>query len=246
MCKNFLKSGKKAIIIIGPVIVMLILAAVIFSVYYLKNEVKAPEEIKTINSEFQKSTDTDFSKADPNMPEEVLNKLKESYNSAKKILKENQYDLNANIIKANILYQTKEYEKAIVIYEKLGELNPGDYLSFKSLGDVYYTQKEYKKAEEAYLTAIKNNPRNPNVYSQLSEIYEYHLRGDAEKIEKFYQDGIENLGSNRFNLIQSYASYLENIGEYKKSIEQWKIIFEQFPDNQPIKDKIKELETKLK
>ena len=243
MCKNFLKSKKK-IAIIGFII--LILVAVIFSVYYFKNEVKVPEEIEIINSEFQKSTDTDFSNVDLNMPEEVLNRLKENYNNAQEKLKEDQYDHEANIIKANVLYQIKEYEKAIIIYKKLGELNPSDYLSFKSLGDVYYAQKEYEKSEEAYLTAIKNNPYNPNVYSQVSELYRYHLTDNEDKAKKFYEEGIEKLGSNRFNLIQSYADYLEDIEEYQNSIEQWKIVSEEFSDNQAIKDKIKELENKLK
>lgn len=243
MCKNFLKSKKKMVMIGFAV---LILVAVIFSVYYFKNEVKAPEEVEIINSEFQKSTDTDFSSVDPNMPEEVLNRLKENYNNAQEKLKEDQYDHDANIIKANVLYQIKEYEKAIIIYKKLGELNSGDYLSFKSLGDVYYAQKEYEKSEEAYLTAIKNNAYNPNVYAQLAEIYRYHLTDNKEKIKNFYEDGIEKLGTNRFNLIQSYAGYLEYIEEYQNSIEQWKIVSEEFPGNQAIKDKIKELEAKLK
>ena len=244
MYKNILKNKKK-VIVIGFVVIILLI--VICSVCLLKDsEVKAPETNKIINNNFQKSTDTDFSKVDPNISEEVLNKLKEEYNSAQKKLKEDQFDYDANITKASILYRIKEYDKAVIIYKKLGELKPDDYTSFKSLGDVYYAQKKHKEAEQAYLVAIKNNPYNPSPYLQLAEVYKYYFTDDENKIKKFYEDGIAKLGVNRFSLIQSYADYLEHIGEDKNAIEQWKIVSEEFPDNQAIKDRIKKLENELK
>ena len=236
MCKKILKNKKKVAVII------LIILSVAYFLFYQNNETNISEET---NVSFQELTNTDFSNIDPNMPEEVLNKLKENYSNVQEKLEEDQFDYDANMIKANILYQIKEYDKAVIVYQKLGELNSGDYASFKSLGDVYYAQKKYEEAEQAYLMAIKNNAFNPNVYSQLSDIYTYHLKDNKEGIKKFYENGIEKLGVNRFNLIQSYASYLESIGETENSIEQWKIISEEFPDNQPIKDKIIELEGKL-
>lgn len=194
--------------------------------------------------DFQALSNIDFSNIDPKMPEEVVNKQKEQYNQAAEKLKQDPFDFEANMQKASVLYFFDEYEKAIIIYKKLGELRPKNYLSFKGLGDCLSQLHKFTEAEKAYLKTLENNPYEYNTYLALAEIYRYHIKDNREKIVKFYEDGIKNLGENRLGLIQAYASQLEEWGEYKKSLEQWKIVSEEFPDNQPIKDKIKELEKK--
>jgi len=240
MYKNAL-TGKRRFVLIG--IVTIIILIVFCSVYISKNKVNAPE---IMNNNFQELSNTDFSNVDSEMPEESLDNIKEVYFDIQEKLEIDPLDYDANIVKANILYRTKEYDKAILVYQKLAELNPDDYATYKSMGDVYYAQKKYEEAESAYLTALKNNAHNPTVYSQLAELYKHHLTDDNNGIKKFFEDGIENLGVNRFNLIQAYADYLEYIGEIENSITQWKIVSAEFPDNQPIKDRITELESRLK
>ena len=240
MYKNVLK-GKRRVVLIG--IVTIIILMVFCLVYISKNKVNAPE---TINNNFQELSNTDFSNVDSEMPEESLDNIKEVYSDIQEKLEIDPLDYDANIVKANILYRTKEYDKAILVYQKLVELKPDDYTAYKSMGDVYYAQKKYEEAESAYLTAVKNNAYNPTVYSKLAELYKYHLTDDKDGIKKFFEDGIQNLGANRFNLIQSYGDYLEYIGEIENSITQWKIVSAEFSDNQPIKDRITELEGRLK
>jgi len=231
-----IKSKKKPIVAIVLIIFLAIISY--WAISYNKGASESPEP------SFQELSDTDFSNVDPNMPDEVLESIKNNYNNAQEVLNNDQYNLEANMRKANTLYQVKEYDKAIIIYQKMGELNPNNSASFKALGDVYYAQMNYEQAESMYLTAIKNAPGAPEAYSQLAEIYRYHLNGDEEKIKKFFEDGIGKLGINRYSLIQTYASYLEDIGDLENAIAQWKAVSMDFPDNQEIRDRIVELEEK--
>lgn len=194
---------------------------------------------------FQSSTDTDFSKVDPNMPKNILDKIKTTYESAKERLTDDPYAFGPNMEKAGALYSVREYEKAVIIYKKLGELKPENFISFRALGGAYVALKKYPEAEQAYLVAIKNDLTELQSYMALADIYTNSLKGDKDKIQKFYEDGIRNLGSNGYSLIKSYATYLESIGEYTKSIDQWRIVSKEFPDDQAVKEKITELENKL-
>jgi len=231
--------NKKNIVI--ALVLILVFSAAFLLLFYPKSEIKAPEEL-----DWQKLTEADFSKADLAMPKDVLDRIRENYEKAQEKLEKNPYDYEANMQKAAALYALKEYGKAEIIYKKLSELYPDKYLPFKSLGDVYTQEKRYKEAEAYYLKAIEKNPYNPQNYESLADIYRYHLKGDRLKIEKFYQNGIKKLGNNRFPLVQSYASYLEDIGETEKALEQWKILAEEFPSNQSIKEKVRELESEVK
>lgn len=236
---------------LNQILTVLIIAAGVILAFKLVQWKKAANLSPSLNGEepeanFQELSDTDFSSADPNMSEEALNKQKKQYNQAAEKLKEDPFDFEANMQKAGVLYFLNEYEKAIIIYEKLGELRPKNFLSFKGLGDSLSQIHRFAEAEESYLKTLENNSYEYNTYMALAEIYRYHLKDDKVKITKFYEDGIKNLGENRFGLIQSYASQLEEWGEYNKALAEWKIVSEEFPDNSPIKDKIKEIENKLK
>jgi len=229
------KLNKILTVAIVVVIVMLGFQSVKFAKNWKENRQTKQE------FEFQILSNTNFANVDPNMPEEVLKSQKEKYNQAMEKLKEDPFDFEANMIKAGVLYFLNEYEKAIIIYEKLGELRPKNFLSFKGLGDSLSQLHKFAEAESAYLKTINNNSHELNAYLALAEIYRYHIKDNKEKIRKFYEDGIKNLGSDRFSLIQNYASQLEEWGEYEKALEQWKAVLEEFPDNEAIKLKVRHL-----
>lgn len=194
---------------------------------------------------FRKSTKVDFSVEHPEISAESLESMKEDYTRAEEILAKDAYNFDANMTKAEILFQTGDYEKALIVYEKLAKLNSSDSRPFKAMGDVYFNQGKYDEAESMYLTAIEKDAHNLKAYKQLSEIYRYYKKDDKAKIEKFYQDGINNLGDDKFAIVQSYAYYLEDIGEYERAIEQLKHILIVFPDEEETKNKIAELQVKL-
>ncbi|TRZ77484.1 hypothetical protein D4R87_02665 [bacterium] len=193
--------------------------------------------------EFQTLSDIDFSSVDQNIPKEILNKQQERYAKAIDKLENSPLDFEANMEKASVLYSFNEFEKAILIYEKMGEIKPKNFLSPKGMGDCYSKLKRYPEAEEAYLKTLENNTHELNTYLALAEIYRYHLKDDQSKILKFYENGIKNLGDNKFNLVQTYAEQLEEWGYFNKALEQWEIVLEEFPDNEPIKSKVKKLKS---
>jgi len=227
------------ILIFAIIIVIVGLGYQTFKLVQYKNAEKQNAQ----EYEFQVLSNTNFSDVDPNMPEEILNMQKEKYNTAMEKLVNDPFDFEANINKASVLYALNEFEKAILIYKKMGEIKPKNFLSFKGLGDCYAKLKNYPEAEKSYLKTLENNPHELNTCLALAEIYRYHLKDDQDKILKFYENSIKNLGDNRFNLIQTYAEQLEEWGYFNKALEQWEIVLEEFPDNEPIKSKVKKLKS---
>jgi len=217
--------SKKSLLKIATAV--LVISIIFFTGYYLKQNIQRNRNNQ--KQILQTSSDIDFADFAESVPENILDKQKEKYNNAIEKLKEDPNDFEANMQKASVLYFLNEYEKAIIVYQKLAKLRPKSYLPFKGLGDCYSQIKDYAEAEKAYLKTIENNPYQSTYYISLAEIYRYHLKDNREKIEEFYQKGIKKLGSNRFNLIQAYASQLEEWGEDKKALEQWKLVLENFP-----------------
>lgn len=198
--------------------------------------------------QFQKSTDTDFASV-PNrdLDSGDLEKLKAKYDKAEQVLSGNGYDLEANLVKADVLFTMQEDAKAETIYKKLQELYPSDARAFERLGEIYSSQKRYEDAQQLFSKAINKDPKNLDAYLRLAMVYRATNKEKDQKdmVDKFYQDGIQNLGDDKLMLVDEYASFLERAGEYNKAIEQLNILLANSPDDQDIKDRIAELQAKL-
>lgn len=76
-------------------------------------------------------------------------------------------------------YQLKDYQKALLEYEKARVSNPDSEESYIGKGVIYILQKNYKKALENYSKAIQANPYNTMNYTNQGFIYlqtkEYRL-----------------------------------------------------------------------
>jgi len=201
-------------------------------------------------NQFQKSTDANFSSV-PNkdLDEGDLEKLKAEYDEAGKTLKNNGYDLEANLKKADILYRMQEYDKAIAVYKKMQEKNPADARPLQGLGSVYFIEKKYQDAKYAYEAAIKNDAENLDAYLQLGRIYRITGKetDDRDAVKKFYEDGISRLGDSKLRLMESYADCLERIGENDKAMEQLNAAFAVAPDEdkESVQVEITKLQAKM-
>lgn len=200
--------------------------------------------------QFQKSTDANFSSV-PNkdLDEGDLEKLKAEYDEAGKTLKNNGYDLEANLKKAEVLYRMQEYDKAIAVYKKMQEKNPADARPLQGLGSVYFIQKKYQDAKDAYEAAIKDDAKDLDAYLQLARIYRITGKetGDKDAVKKFYEDGIQHLEGNKLRLVESYADCLERIGENDKALEQLNAALAAAPDEdkESVQAEITRLQAKI-
>ena len=85
---------------------------------------------------------------------------------------------------AGIYYQTKDYDSALLTYDKLLELKPNDEEAQYMKGVIYITSKNYQKAIDHLEHQIEINPNNYHGFNNLAWLYatadDVNFR-DAEK-----------------------------------------------------------------
>lgn len=112
-------------------------------------------------------------------------------------------------------FSNKEYDKAIVYYEKLYDQNPFQFYNnyFRCL---LYT-KDFKRAEKIAKKQLKNNPAQLTVYLDLADVY-LADGSDKKKSEEQYQKAIKEVSDDQ-NQIFSLAQAFINAKQYDYAIQ---------------------------
>ncbi len=79
------------------------------------------------------------------------------------------------------------------------------------------------------------------LYTTLVDVLRYDLKRDSKDIIDVYKKGLETLVDNG-PLVQSLASYLEDIGRYKDSLTYYELLAAKYPG---LEDKIASLKSKI-
>lgn len=83
-----------------------------------------------------------------------------------------------------------DYQGAREIWEYTVALQPGNFISYNNLGDLYaFYLKDNKKAEQNFNKAIELSPNRIQVYNSFYEFYRYVMKDDV-KTKALLQKGI--------------------------------------------------------
>ncbi|MFC1612288.1 tetratricopeptide repeat protein [Patescibacteria group bacterium] len=135
--------------------------------------------------------------------------------------------------------------KAVKVYsEVIKRWGSIAYLPFVNQANVYILLEEYDLAEENFKIAIEIEPGEQNLYIYLAELYKNYMNKDEAEVEAVYIKGIETVLAGS-NLVNSYAVYLRDVGDYEKSLQYFKMLQQAYPDNISYEGEIKEIEEKL-
>ena len=108
----------------------------------------------------------------------------------------------------NLLYQNKQYNQAIKIFNKAIEANPDDSALgavYADLGDIFLEQNKWKKADENYKKAIEINDKiGSRVYLKITRTQKQFNKNE-KIIDKSYKQWIENqfLINHKYKVIYS-------------------------------------------
>jgi len=67
--------------------------------------------------------------------------------------------------------RNKEFDKAAFIFELNTKIYPNNYVTYSSLGTLYYEQKKYKEALEQFYKALSLYPENKKIKELIQEIH---------------------------------------------------------------------------
>lgn len=90
---------------------------------------------------------------------------------------------------AQQFYERKEFDKAVVYYEKLYDKNPDSF--FNQYQKCLLETKDYARAEKVIKKQIKRNPSATNLYVTLGKVYQ--ILGNTSKEKEQYDKAIKEL-----------------------------------------------------
>lgn len=118
------------------------------------------------------------------------------------------------------------------------------YLPFYNQANVYIELKEYEKAENNLKISLEIDMGEQNLYVALADLYKDYMKKDSKEIKAVYEKGIMTVVGGG-NLVNSYASYFNEIGDYKNALKYYKMLKQAYPTYSAYDDVIKELESKV-
>lgn len=179
------------------------------------------------------------------MSEEEYNKKLELIKETKENIKKDPENVD-NYLSLGLYYKSiGKLEKSKSAYLDGIKISDNFYLYYLNLGNILVDMHDYHSAKDAYVEAIKNKTVETDSYLKLADLLVNHLNGTDKEIREVYYQGLINTGHN-INITKSYAAYLEKAEQLNSAIDMWGVCLQSDPDNEEIKNKIKELKNKLK
>jgi TolA-binding protein len=128
--------------------------------------------------------------------------------------------------KGNELFEKKDYDGALALYQDLITKYPEAYPIYLNIGNCYFAQEKYDLAEESYLKLLEKDPKKIDAIIAIGNCYAN--RGDTAKALEWYgkvefekiEDPIVlyNLGTNYYN----NAKFEDALRFYQRAVEKQK------------------------
>jgi tetratricopeptide (TPR) repeat protein len=118
---------------------------------------------------------------------------------------------------ADQYFQNGEYEKAVVLYDKLNQQNQGDYF-FDRYVQCLMSLERFDECEKILTRQIKKEPQKVSLYVTFGSLYEQQNK--PEKAEEQYKKALDKLPSDRF-VISTLAESFNFSGKYDWAIKTY-------------------------
>ena len=116
--------------------------------------------------------------------------------SARAAILADSTNLEAQIALANVLYDTGNWEEAIIHYKAALRRDSTRVAPIVDLGVCYYNLGAARDAEQLFHQALRIDPRQPIALFNLGIVSD--RRGEKVVAEKYYRDALENAPSEEF------------------------------------------------
>ena len=98
---------------------------------------------------------------------------------------------------------------AVVFLWILPQQREKNYKAHISNGNRYLEEMDYEKAEDSYLAAIKIEPKEPEPYLRLADVYE--AQNKPEKVVRILKQGVENTNSPEIQEKYDLYTYVQDV-----------------------------------
>ena len=141
-------------------------------------------------------------------------KIKEASEIYNFLIKNKIYDPRIFINLGSIYCQTKQFDKAILLFDESIKKFPNSLEAYTNLASVLIAKERSALAKKILNKAIEINPNYLKPYSNLAGIYVEE--GDFEKAEHFLRKSLE-INSKDINVLVNLACVLKDLGNSKQA-----------------------------
>lgn len=230
---------------------VLLLAIVIFLLSITgctRNE--SQEKVKLDNSESAKKHNEAASNTYENIHINNYNDIVKLYNSGKKKEAEEkikemvkEYDEGIyEMAQGYILFKEKNYEEALIKYEKAVEKDPNLEEAYKNMVSILILKKDFERALTAIEEGLNRFPENTDLIFNKGQIL-YVQEKYEEAIKEFQSLVAKGYHYDAYRLVG--LSYMK-VNDKENAIENLNLFISKAPDEDPIKEKIIELVDSMK
>jgi tetratricopeptide (TPR) repeat protein len=160
-----------------------------------------------------------------------IDRLQGKITEARKAYDERVDDNYTWDIIGNMYEFVRDYDRALVVYQKSLAKQPNDVIAILNIATIYEEQKkDYKEAEKYYSQAIVLFPEMPDVYERLANLY-WHKMNKLQEAETTYIQGIDQTVG-KPELIVSLINFYEKTEQLEKQKASAKKLLELYPDNE--------------
>jgi tetratricopeptide (TPR) repeat protein len=149
------------------------------------------------------------------------------------------YTFRVNLIKGNIFYNKKEYDRAIEHYNKSSQVAVEDSditLITSRIGWTYYLKNDYAQAEKIFRT-LSNFSTSSEDYLILAGNSALNGKRFIDAISLFKEFILTHPISNKLNYVRlNLGDAYYNLNKYKESLETYVEILENNPTNKELKN----------
>ena len=226
-----MQKPKNLVVILAAVALVIIMGGVAF--YFWPRNLATPEpkllEFKPLRTDLQ-----DWER----------DKFYNDYLAVEPILEADPDDWQSLLRLGAIKKSIGDYQGAEQAWLRVGELRPGNSVSFNNLGDLYANfLKDYPKAEENYKIALENSRAeaiNTTYRRSLFEFYLYYNQ-ELDKAEALLLEGLTDQPEN-LDLLILLAAFYRDQGQKDKAIEYYQKALKVNPADQSIKKELDKLQ----
>ena len=136
-----------------------------------------------------------------------------------------------------------EGEDAYTHLVHAGKIDPGNSLSYQTLGWLMGSLGAMDAAENSFIHAISIEPQIVQNHLALIGFY-INQNASPEKVDAAFTHALEQSGR-AHNVLVEYAQWLEGKKDIAHAIVVWEEVLKNDPQNMPVKDKITQLKKKL-
>ncbi|HAE41265.1 MAG TPA: hypothetical protein DCG57_21930, partial [Candidatus Riflebacteria bacterium] len=149
---------------------------------------------------------------------------KEYYNSLVNV--KVSYQANEGIKQARIFSERGMFKNAVLEYEKVIEIQPGNQVAWYELGNLHFTMETFDKALEALIKAKEIDPEQPEIYISLAQTYIRTEQQDEASIEL---QELLGMAPDHYNGLYMLGRIFQDKGWADEAIEKYEAAYQVVP-----------------